>query len=196
MTKSESSFATIARKKLQEIQRAKEPLDPLDPQNQNNMEAKANWVFNKENNEFISSKSERERQQGNIRQRRYYKKTREKKGKPYIPMIDRMKGREACERMGYSEWRAEAKASLKISQDEQLTYLREKIARLEAQRAGVDLSIQDAQNKMQTHKQHLKGILALNYLTIFSHIKIKYATYTKLRISLGNIHDFFQKRSK
>ena len=197
MTNAKSDFAKITQLKLQEIKAANEPLDPLARENQDNMEAKANWPFNKENNEFISSKSEKDRIANAQRQRRFYQRKREKEGKPYIPIIDRMKGREACEQMGYSQWRADSETNKprEFVEDEQLEKLREKIARLEAQRDGVSTSILDAKKKIQIHKQHLKGVLALNYSTILACIEVKYATYTELKISLGNIHDFFQKRS-
>ena len=190
MTNAAKDLSRVLRERKEKDLEESTILDPLSPENESNLQAKEEWPFKKEY-KFVSRKTEEQRKKAASRARKHYEKTRKAQGKPYIPMELRMKGRDACEAMGYKEWTS--KQDARYLNNQALDALKSKLDRLISQRDGVERSIQDIQNFIHEASQQEKGLLNINYTTFLGILNIEHKTHIKNQTSLNHIHQFFQQ---
>ena len=77
------------------------PQDPLE--HPADVDAREKWPWRKEITTF-SSGTQDKRAKAALRSRRSYMRKREAQGKPYIPMVIRMQGRDAAAKQGFTDW--------------------------------------------------------------------------------------------
>ncbi len=130
------------------MSKPEETIDPLDQPS--NLKARTLWPWNKTNT-HVKSKSEVQRRKNAERARKSYKAKRAAEGKPYIPMVVRMKGREAAKEAGYEDWGETGERGAQtegLTQDEHeiklehLLVIREGIDRaIETERKAIGLGV-------------------------------------------------------